>query len=138
MSYRGRWITHRAFERNLAAAAQLYGYYRNPYTDDPSISDPKHPNRRTVSNTAPLVYGGKLFSLKEDGLPYELDPTTLDTTRPRGTANGAWKSETFSAHPEARPDERRDGGLRLRGHWPRQRRSVTSPPSTQAGKVADA
>ena len=86
------------FERNLAAGRQLYGYYRNPYTDDASIRDPKHPNRRTVSNTAPLVFGGKLYSLKEDGLPYELDPNTL-ATRKQWNAKGAWRSETFSARP---------------------------------------
>jgi carotenoid cleavage dioxygenase-like enzyme len=102
VSYRGRWIHTERFDRNLAAGKQLYGYYRNPYTDDPSISDAAHPNRRTVSNTAPLVYGGKLFSLKEDGLPYELDPNTLATLRP-WDAGGAWKSQTFSAHPKLDP-----------------------------------
>ena len=47
------------------AGRQLYGYYRNPFTDDPAVRDPAHPNRRTVANTAPVVHGGKLFALKE-------------------------------------------------------------------------
>ena len=102
VSYRGRWIRTERFEQNLKAGKQLYGYYRNPYTDDPSISDPKRPNRRTVSNTAPLVFGGKLYSLKEDGLPWELDPNTLQTRR-QWNANGQWRSETFSAHPKLDP-----------------------------------
>ncbi len=102
VSYRGRWVRTERFERNLAAGKQLYGYYRNPYTDDPSISDAAHPNRRTVSNTAPLIHAGKLFSLKEDGLPYELDPNTL-ATRGHWDAGGAWKSQTFSAHPKLDP-----------------------------------
>jgi carotenoid cleavage dioxygenase len=102
VSYRGRWVRTERFEHNLAAGRQLYGYYRNPYTDDPSISDASHPNRRTVSNTAPLIYGGKLFSLKEDGLPYELDPNTL-ATRGHWDAGGSWKSQTFSAHPKLDP-----------------------------------
>jgi carotenoid cleavage dioxygenase-like enzyme len=102
VDYRGRWIRTEHFQNNLKAGRQLYGYYRNPYTDDESIRDPAQPNRRTVSNTAPLVHGGKLFSLKEDGLPYELDPNTLAT---RGTwvPGGKWASETFSAHPKIDP-----------------------------------
>ena len=35
-----------------------------------------------MSNTAPLAFAGKLFTLKEDGLPYEIDPKTLDTIGP--------------------------------------------------------
>ena len=102
VDYRGRWVQTERFARNRAAGKQLYGYYRNPYTDEEAVRDPAHPNRRTVSNTAPLVHHGKLYSLKEDGLPYELDPITLAT---RGTWNGggAWKSETFSAHPKIDP-----------------------------------
>lgn len=102
VSYRGRWIRTERFEQNLKAGRQLYGYYRNPYTDDPSIADPKRPNRRTVSNTAPLVFGGKLYSLKEDGLPWELDPNTLQTRR-QWNGEGQWRSETFSAHPKLDP-----------------------------------
>ncbi len=102
VDYRGRWVRTEHFETNRKAGRQMYGYYRNPYTDDESIRDPARPNRRTVSNTAPLVHAGKLFSLKEDGLPYELDPNTLAT---KGTwnAGGAWKSQTFSAHPKLDP-----------------------------------
>jgi carotenoid cleavage dioxygenase len=100
--YRGRWIRTEHFENNLKAGQQLYGYYRNPYTDDASIRDAARPQRRTVSNTSPLVHAGKLFSLKEDGLPYELDPNSL-ATRKQWNAGGAWKSQTFSAHPKLDP-----------------------------------
>lgn len=102
VAYRGRWVHTERFERNLEAGRQLYGYYRNPYTDDETIRDPARPNRRTVSNTAPLVHAGKLFSLKEDGLPYELDPNTLET-RGQWDAGGAWRSQTFTAHPKIDP-----------------------------------
>jgi carotenoid cleavage dioxygenase-like enzyme len=102
VDYRGRWVRTERFETNRKAGRQMYGYYRNPYTDDESIRDSSRPNRRSVSNTAPLIHAGKLFSLKEDGLPYELDPNTLAT---KGTwnAGGAWKSQTFSAHPKLDP-----------------------------------
>ena len=102
VSYGGRYVRTRRYQNDLAAGRQLYGYYRNPFTDDPSIRDPERPNLRTVSNTAPVVHGGKLFTLKEDGLPHHIDPVTLET---RGVwdFNGQWKSQTFTAHPKLDP-----------------------------------
>jgi carotenoid cleavage dioxygenase-like enzyme len=102
VDYRGRFVKTKRFEADRAANRQLYGYYRNPYTDDPSVRDPSRPNLRTVSNTSPVVHGGKLFTLKEDGLPYHVDPVTLETL---GTwdFDGGWKSQTFTAHPKLDP-----------------------------------
>jgi carotenoid cleavage dioxygenase-like enzyme len=102
VDYRGRYVRTRRFEADRAANRQLYGYYRNPYTDDPSVSDPSRPNRRTVSNTAPVVHAGKLFTLKEDGLPHRIDPVTLETLGV-WDFDGAWKSQTFTAHPKIDP-----------------------------------
>lgn len=34
---------------------------------------------KNPSNTRPLVWGGRLFSCYETGLPYELDPSSLAT-----------------------------------------------------------
>jgi carotenoid cleavage dioxygenase-like enzyme len=102
VDYRGRWVRTERFEHNLAAGHQLYGYYRNPYTDEASIRDPVHPNRRTVSNTTPLVHAGHLYTLKEDGLPYQIDPNTL-ATGAIWNGHGKWKSQTFSAHPKRDP-----------------------------------
>ncbi len=101
-NYKGRWIRTRRFENNLSAGRQLYGYYRNPYTDDESIRDAVHPELRTVANTAPLAFGGRLLALKEDGLPYEIDPVTLET---RGSYdfNGQYRCPTFTAHPKIDP-----------------------------------
>jgi len=98
----GRYVETERFKAQRKARRQLYGYYRNPFTDDPSVQDPEHPNRRTVSNTAPLAHGGKLFSLKEDGPPYQIDPNTLETIG-AWDFNGGWKSETFTAHPKLDP-----------------------------------
>ena len=102
VDFHNRWIHTHRFQEQRKARRQLYGNYRNPYTDDPSVRDPQHPNLRTVSNTAPVIHAGKLFSLKEDGLPYQIDPDTLAT---RGTwdFHGKWKSQTFQAHPKIDP-----------------------------------
>jgi len=102
VDYRGRWVETYRLKQMRKARRQLYGYYRNPYTDDPSISDPLHPNLRTVANTAPVVHGGKVFALKEDGLPHQVDPNTLATIGP-WDFNGKWQSQTFTAHPKLDP-----------------------------------
>jgi carotenoid cleavage dioxygenase len=102
VDFRGRWIETERLKRLREAGRQLYGYYRNPFTDDPAVRDPAHPERRTVANTAPVVHGGKLFALKEDGLPHRIDPNTLETFGP-WDFDGGWKSQTFTAHPKLDP-----------------------------------
>lgn len=102
VDYRGRWVETQRLQNLRKAGRQLYGYYRNPYTDDPSIADPTRPNLRSVANTAPVAHGGQLFALKEDGLPHRIDPNTLATL---GTwdFNGGYSSQTFTAHPKLDP-----------------------------------
>jgi len=100
--FKGRWVKTERFKRNLAAGRQLYGYYRNPFTDDPSVQDPARPNRRTVANTTPHAHAGKLFALKEDGLPHQMNPKTLETIGPYNFG-GKWKAQTFTAHPKVDP-----------------------------------
>lgn len=88
-------------ERYLAekqARRALFGRYRNPYTDDPSVAGMD----RTVSNTTPVWHGGRLFMTKEDGRGYEIDPHTL-ATRGKWDYYGALRSETFTAHPRIDP-----------------------------------
>lgn len=102
VSFHGKWVKTHRYQQLVAAQRQLYGYYRNPFTDDDSVKDPKRPNLRTVSNTSPIAHAGKLFTLKEDGLPHEINPSTLETLGPYDF-NGQWKSETFTAHPKIDP-----------------------------------
>ena len=102
VDFRGRWIGTERLKLLRNAGHQLYGYYRNPYTDDPAIRDLQNPNRRTVANTAPMVHAGKLFALKEDGLPHQIDPNTLETIGP-WDFEGGWRSQTFTAHPKVDP-----------------------------------
>lgn len=102
VDYRGRWVRTEHYLNNRKAKRQLYGYYRNPFTDDPSVRDPAKPWRRTVSNTAPLAHAGKLFATKEDGLPTELNPKTLQTIGPYDF-HGQYKSHTFTAHSKIDP-----------------------------------
>ncbi|GAA0271625.1 carotenoid oxygenase family protein [Alteraurantiacibacter aestuarii] len=84
-------------ERYLAekkARHALFGKYRNPFTDDPSVKGVD----RTLANTTPVWHAGRLFMTKEDGRGYEINPHTLETVG-KWDYYGALKSETFTAHP---------------------------------------
>jgi carotenoid cleavage dioxygenase len=104
VDYTGRWVRTARWQKDTAAHRQLYGYYRNPFTDDPSIRKEsiEQPWLRTLANTNVIAHAGKLFAMKEDGPPYELDPKTLATRGPL-TFGGKFHSHTFSAHPKIDP-----------------------------------
>jgi carotenoid cleavage dioxygenase len=104
VDFKGRWVHTVRWEKNTAAHRQLYGYYRNPFTDDPSIRREtiERPWLRTLANTNVIAHAGKLFAMKEDGPPYELDPATLATRGPM-SFGGKYRSQTFSAHPKIDP-----------------------------------
>jgi carotenoid cleavage dioxygenase-like enzyme len=92
--WKQRYVMTKRLKDDRAARRALHGLYRNPYTDDPSVAG----HDRTVANTTPVWHGGRLLMTKEDGLPYEVDPRTLET---RGQFNygGRLRSQTFTAHP---------------------------------------
>jgi carotenoid cleavage dioxygenase-like enzyme len=93
-----RYVRTERFRNERAARRSLYGLYRNPYTDDPSVRG----KARGVNNTTPIWHGGRLLALKEDSRAIELDPHTLET---RGTWDyqGKLRSQTMTAHPRLDP-----------------------------------
>lgn len=98
VDYRSRYVRTARFLAERKARRALFGAYRNRFTDDPSVSGVD----RTVANTSPVWHGGRLLAVKEDGLPYEIDPVTLET-RGRFDWNGRLRSRTVSAHPKIDP-----------------------------------
>lgn len=52
---------------------------------------------KNVANTGVLHWGGKLLAFWESGLPYELDPRTLDTIGPTDLG-GAINTKALAAH----------------------------------------
>lgn len=102
VDYRGRYVRTERYQKQQAARRQLYGYYRNPYTDDPQVRDVDNPGRRTTANTTPVILGGKLYATKEDSLPYRIDPNSLETLGIEDFG-GRWRSQTFTAHPKLDP-----------------------------------
>ncbi len=93
--YRSRWVRTARFVAQEQARRALFGRYRNRYTSDPSV---RHISMGTANTTA-LWHGGKLFALKEDDLPYEIDRDTLATVG-QYDYDGQVKALTMSAHPK--------------------------------------
>jgi carotenoid cleavage dioxygenase-like enzyme len=98
VDFKGRFIRTARLMAERKERKRLFGVYRNPYTDDPSVA---HINR-SAANTHTYWHGGKLFVLKEDSLPYYVDPHTLETL---GDWNfhGKYTATTMSAHPKIDP-----------------------------------
>jgi carotenoid cleavage dioxygenase len=95
---RHRYVQTERFKLERAAGRALYGKYRNPFTDDPSVEG----KSRNLANTAPIVWDGRLLALREDSPPVAMDPITLETLgdwRFHGTLSGP----TFTAHPKIDP-----------------------------------
>jgi carotenoid cleavage dioxygenase-like enzyme len=97
VDYKMRYIMTDRLKADRKARRGLFGLYRNPFTDDPSVQG----INRCANNTTPIYHGGKLLALKEDGLAMEIHPDTLETL---GVWNygGKLKSKTMTAH--TRPD----------------------------------
>ncbi len=89
-----RYVQTDRYKAEREARRALFGRYRNPFTDDPSVAGVD----RTVANTTPVWHAGRLFMTKEDGLGHEINPHTLETVG-KWTFGGVLKSETFTAHP---------------------------------------
>ena len=94
VDYDIRYVETDRYVAEREARRALFGQYRNPFTDDPSVAGVD----RTLANTTPVWHAGRLFMTKEDGLGYEVDPHTLNTIG-KWDYYGALKSETFTAHP---------------------------------------
>ena len=99
VDFRQRYVRTARFLAERKARRSLFGAYRNAYTDDPAVARVS----RGVANTTPVWHGGRLLILKEDSLPYELDPVTLAT---RGVFDwgGRLKTRTVTAHPKIDPE----------------------------------
>lgn len=93
-----RYVQTERYKAERAAGRALYGKYRNPFTDDPSVQG----KSRNLANTTPLVFNGTLFALREDSPPIALDPLTLET-RGDHDFGGTLSGPTFTAHPKIDP-----------------------------------
>ena len=98
VDYKSRYVRTERFMAERKARRALFGVYRNRFTDDPSVEGMD----RTVANTSPIWHAGRLLATKEDGLPYQMDPETLETLG-RLDWDGRLRTKTVSAHPKIDP-----------------------------------
>lgn len=95
VDYVSRWVRTARFLAQEKARRGLFGKYRNRYTNDPSVEGVSN----GAANTTAVFHAGKLLVLKEDDLPYELDPDTLET-RGQHDYDGQVSAVSMSAHPK--------------------------------------
>jgi carotenoid cleavage dioxygenase len=96
VDYRSRYVKNTRWKLQHKARKSLYGVYRNPTTDDPSVKG----KSRAAHNTQVWAHNGKLLALKEDSRPAAMDLLTLDTLDEDYDFGGQIKSNTFTAHPK--------------------------------------
>jgi carotenoid cleavage dioxygenase-like enzyme len=99
VDFKMRYVKTERWKAERTARRSLYGLYRNPFTDDPSVQG----KPRNVNNTTPIYHAGKLLALKEDSHAMELDPHTLETIG-EWDYDGKLKSQTMTAHTRLAPD----------------------------------
>lgn len=99
VSYRSRWIRTARFKAQEKAGRSLFGEYRNPFDKDPAAKD----IRGGTANTNAIFSAGKLLILKEDDLPYVVDPLTLETLASRFDYDGRIKADRLSGHAKIDP-----------------------------------
>jgi len=98
VDYRSRWVRTERYKVQEKARRNLFGRYRNRYTNDPEAGE----THMGTANTTAMFHAGHLYALKEDDHPYELNPETLETIG-RTDMNGQITSTSFTAHPKVDP-----------------------------------
>ncbi|EJT79457.1 carotenoid oxygenase [Gaeumannomyces tritici R3-111a-1] len=98
VDWKQRYVRTDRFEAERSARKAMFGKYRNTFTDNEAVKG----IIRTVSNTNVIFWRGSLLALKEDGPPFAMDPTTLETLG-RYDFEGQLESPTFAAHPKFDP-----------------------------------
>jgi carotenoid cleavage dioxygenase len=99
VDYKDRFIQTQRFKAQDAARRGLFGMYRNPFSDDPSVAMVS----RGTANTHVMLHHGKLMALKEDSPPVVVHPESLETLDDYYTLGNKLPSQTFTAHPKIDP-----------------------------------
>lgn len=93
-----RYVETEKLKLEREAGKALFGIYRNPFTDDPSVAG----RNRSTANTSVIYHGGKLLATKEAAKPVLIDPDTLATLGEHDY-DGKIDSESFTAHAKIDP-----------------------------------
>jgi carotenoid cleavage dioxygenase len=98
VDYKSRYIKTDRLMTERKHRERLWGVYRNHLTDDLLVANVD----RGAANTHLYWHGGKLLVLKEDALPYAIDPFSLETEG-SWDFHGKWAATSMSAHPKIDP-----------------------------------
>jgi carotenoid cleavage dioxygenase len=98
VDFKQRYCQTDKFKLETAAGRALFGAYRNPLKDEPSVKG----RYRGTANTNAYFFGGYLFGLKEDSPPVAMDANTLETFGYHDF-DGQITAPTFTAHPKIDP-----------------------------------
>ncbi|GKT56575.1 isoeugenol monooxygenase [Colletotrichum tofieldiae] len=92
-----RYVETERYKLERKANKALFGLYRNPFTHHPCVRAAVD----STANTNVVLWADHFLALKEGGLPYSVDPQTLDTIK--YDPFGQIKAKTFTAHPKIDP-----------------------------------
>jgi carotenoid cleavage dioxygenase len=98
VDFKQRWCRTDKWKLERDAGHALFGAYRNPIWDDPSVKG----RYRGTANTNAYFYGGLLFGMKEDSPAVAMDPNTMETFG-YWDFDGQVTAPTFTAHPKVDP-----------------------------------
>lgn len=96
--FRQRWAKTDKWKVENEAGRALFGAYRNPLTDDPSVEG----MFRSTANTNAWIFAGKLWAMKEDSPALLMDPASMETIGFE-RFGGKMTGETFTSHPKVDP-----------------------------------
>ena len=99
VSLKQRYVNTERVQKQREAGRSVFGKYRNPYTNASNAQDKVY----STANTNIVRFGDRLLALKEDNLPYAMDPDTLETLGV-DDLGGQFTAQTFTAHPKVCPD----------------------------------
>ncbi|MEJ0098531.1 MAG: carotenoid oxygenase family protein [Pseudomonadota bacterium] len=97
--FRCRYVKTERLLAERRARQRLAGKYRNGFTDAPELAGL---DRDNTANTSAFWHHGKLYALREDSIPTELDPDTLETRGP-AAFKPQLATRTMTAHPKIDP-----------------------------------
>lgn len=95
VSMKVKYVETERYLLERQAGRKLFGRYRNPYDNHPCL---RLANDSTA-NTNVLYWAGDILALSERGLPYAVNPDTLET-RTFDPYGGQVAARTFTAHPK--------------------------------------
>lgn len=99
-SFKSRYVRTERLTTELAARKRLYGKYRNRHTDAPETAGT---DRDNTGNTTAWFHAGRLFALREESKPHEIDLDSL-ATLPKWDFGGKLQSSGLAAHPKLDPE----------------------------------